>query len=793
MDYPANHGSDMATSSKQKPSVAAQIIAVVGGLVGVAVGRLAGLALLIPCVGALVVGVPLYFVTSGRSRQMVPAGALQAGHALWIMVAVIVFANAGVPAPLGIAELLIEAVLFFAAAIAVVLYPSLIPVAILTAYQAAALVVNVLTAMEPAVPRELRPSLIVHIFLRIVGVVLMYEAYFRRPAEDRTTEDRATEDAIEAEEPAEERPATWDDRFTEKPALLPPRGRQLESAGATADHEHPHERPRRQALSVPVAAAILAAIAGAGVIAGLVRGPLVQPDQRRPPKDDPPPVAVWQEFTSPEFGFSVSLPGTPKHSSGRAPNSPRTNHAFQAADANGEYSIVFIDPPQPGRRAHLFQTLRALRQDFPLGQIAPEKPIKLGAYQGWEFTIGFADRTIVERRYRGHGRDYTLRFSTARLGATAADASDFFESFKPQGADQPALAAEPGRPPRQEPPPRILEGAIWEIISLTFSRDGRTLRATTHNGCVCFWDLASPMPVTDKLGQRQHPQRQDPQGLKRYTPWDDKLRMLTFALSPDGETAAVSALAGPFYLSDKHLVQRRLIFLEGLTPQIAWSLAWSPDARYLAAGHGEQTVKLWDTNPERAKGGPIPMDPANPAKYAVPKMPLWERASDGLVNSLAFTSDGKMLALGTHSNTITLCHADTGAGLATLKGGPGGHPSAAALWALAISANGNTLAAGGNDRTVRLWNLATRKEFALLPHSDTVRSLAFSPDDTLLATGDDAGNVMLWDTVSGLQKAVFPAPNGAPSVRAVAFASEANLLAAASGTEVRLWDLSKAR
>jgi WD40 repeat protein len=69
---------------------------------------------------------------------------------------------------------------------------------------------------------------------------------------------------------------------------------------------------------------------------------------------------------------------------------------------------------------------------------------------------------------------------------------------------------------------------------------------------------------------------------------------------------------------------------------------------------------------------------------------------------------------------------------------------------LDLNANGQLLALGGDDHSVRLWNVTERKFTAELPkHNDWVRSLVFSPDAARLATVAQDGQIRIWNVQNG--------------------------------------------
>jgi WD40 repeat protein len=181
----------------------------------------------------------------------------------------------------------------------------------------------------------------------------------------------------------------------------------------------------------------------------------------------------------------------------------------------------------------------------------------------------------------------------------------------------------------------------------------------------------------------------------------------------------------------------------------------------------------------------------------VPLRPHWEcyttlTGHSGLfagINALALDSEGHLLASASDDRSIRLWDLQTRKQPLILRG----HTQFAK--SVAFHPHLKTiLASGSRDRTIKIWDLQVQKEkYTLLGHNHGVNALTFNPDGTILASGSSDKNIKLWNSETG--ELITTLSGHRLAVNAIAISparssSPHGLLASGSSDScIRIWNL----
>jgi len=190
------------------------------------------------------------------------------------------------------------------------------------------------------------------------------------------------------------------------------------------------------------------------------------------------------------------------------------------------------------------------------------------------------------------------------------------------------------------------------------------------------------------------------------------------------------------------------------------SVAFSSDGKILASGGSDRAIKLWDTA-------------------------TWKEISTlngypDAITSIAFSPVEKTL-IGASSNTIKLWKLDTGDDITFTT------PSTPR--SLSFNTNGQSFASGGLKGSISLWILNTGEEMSTdRLHSEEITCVAFSSDGRFFATGSYDQKIKLWNATT--QELISTFTGHTEAVYSLAFCPDSSILASGSADKtIRLWKI----
>jgi WD40 repeat protein len=267
-----------------------------------------------------------------------------------------------------------------------------------------------------------------------------------------------------------------------------------------------------------------------------------------------------------------------------------------------------------------------------------------------------------------------------------------------------------------------LKGHAAPIQGLGLAGD-RLLISAGEDGTIYLWDLAQREKVGE-LPRHKH-------GIHSLAVSADGKRLAT-----GGGVAWNSPQPGELRLWD--LDKRELIAELPGHRRIVLGLAFSPDGKRLAAVDQSGDLKVWDVGTRKAET-------------------LILEQSGG---SVQFSSDGKLLAVGSYWGHVRLYETATLTELAVVRA------HRVSLLSLSYARAGNLLATASYDGKIGLWNpldLEDQPPVVFPAHKGQAWLVRFAPDSHTLASAGEDGQVKFWDVPAALAKRFRP-PAEAPRV-----------------------------
>lgn len=369
-----------------------------------------------------------------------------------------------------------------------------------------------------------------------------------------------------------------------------------------------------------------------------------------------------------------------------------------------------------------------------------------------------------------------------------------------------------------------LKGLLQPPTSLSVSADGKLVAVGDQSGTVRIWTLADGAPAGEVyahavavtglafLDAGRELASIGADGLVRQ--WALPLapstitatlpeQITSLALTPNGQQAVLASTDKSVRITDPTTGKEVRVMAPATAPVTA--LAVTPKGDQIFGGQNDGWLRSWTAADGKTQGEAYAHAGTVTSLVAHPKQPwvatagqdglirLWNSPLRALridpkqgqtVTAVAISPDGKLHAIGSANNELTLRNATTGAVLHKLVGQQG------AITALAFSKDQKSLASADATGMIAVWTTAQGQlTQRISAHTGHITGLSFHPTQPLLASTGADGAVRLWEVTNRLP-AVLAAETS--DFRAVTyFADGKQFLSARDNGTLQLWDSTK--
>ncbi len=380
---------------------------------------------------------------------------------------------------------------------------------------------------------------------------------------------------------------------------------------------------------------------------------------------------------------------------------------------------------------------------------------------------------------------------------------------------------------------RTLEGHTAIVWSVAYSPDGQTIASGSADSTVRLWNAGTGAPI------RTLPGHTDDVNSIAYSPngqtivsgsADDTIRVwnagtgapirtlqghtsdvYSVAYSPDGLTIASGSADSTVRIwnANTGAPMQTLEWYQWWRKGIVSFAAYSPNGQKVVSGSADDTIRVWNiaTRPIASVSGPIESQ-TSAFKVTV----AFSSAVAGFTSSDIVVTNGSVTNFAGSGAIYTATIEPSSAGAVTVSVPAN---AAANVWgsseasntysadyrsqqvltghtdsvvSVAYSPDGQTIAAGSDDHTIRLWNADTGAHIRTLQgHTNRVKSVAYSPDGLTIASGSNDKTVRIWNADTGAHIRTLQGHTN--WVFSAAYSPDGRTLASSSADDtIRIWN-----